>query len=91
MRRKKTCYLPLSIVHYGDGAPPPRLKPCQNMMSTQAASAKNTNNCQTEGVIPIVVTPSAKPGTASDGGPLFSFSHEKSEKLKRGPPSKTFF
>jgi hypothetical protein len=37
----------------------------------------------------LVVTPSKKPGTASDGANLFSFSRENCEKLKRFAPSKT--
>jgi hypothetical protein len=37
----------------------------------------------------LVVTPSEKLGTASDGVNLFSFSHENCEKLKRFTPSKT--
>jgi hypothetical protein len=37
----------------------------------------------------LVVTPSKKLGTASDGTNLFSFSHENCAKLKRFAPSKT--
>ncbi len=37
----------------------------------------------------LVVTPSKKPGVASDGTNHFSFSHENWEKLKRFTPSKT--
>jgi hypothetical protein len=36
-----------------------------------------------------VVTPSTKPGAASDGTNRFSFLHENCEKLKRFAPSKT--
>ena len=36
-----------------------------------------------------IVTPSKKPGAASDGTNHFSFSHENCEKLKRFVPSKT--
>ena len=37
----------------------------------------------------LVVTPSKKPGAASDGANHFSFSHENGEKLNRFAPSKT--
>jgi hypothetical protein len=37
----------------------------------------------------FVVTSSEKLGTASDGANLFSFTHEKYEKLKQFAPSKT--
>ena len=37
----------------------------------------------------LVVTPSKKPGAASDGADCFSFSHENCEKVKRFAPSKT--
>jgi hypothetical protein len=37
----------------------------------------------------LLVTPSKKPGTASDNANLFSFSHENCEELKRFAPSKT--
>jgi hypothetical protein len=37
----------------------------------------------------LIVTPSKKPGTASDGANLFNFSNENCEKLKRFAPSNT--